>query len=821
MRRLIGAELYKVWGKRSFVAVLAVLLCVNLFALWYTQRSGRDNPYPPSASQSLGKGLRGLSGQERIDKIERECRQISAFSLIEQVKLLETSSSDSAGAMIELLKQESPGLYEEYLEEYEAGFSLHYTRSLPEEAGFLNEIWQEAQQVARYPAFLEEIFQKAETLSGISIFSSDASDPFSSRNIQKTARDFAGLQETPITFDISKGFLSATGFFATDLIAIVVMFALAAALLFDEKEAGLFPLVRGTPRGRLQTIAAKLICLSVSLGVVTLLLFGSNLAYASLTTGLGDLARSIQSVGLFQQSILSLSAGQYLLLFLLTKWFSYLLTALLILLICIFAKHPVAAYAAFAGVYAVSQLLYLLIPGTSPLNLFKYVNLISFLRTNDLYRQYLNLNLFGHPVNLLAVSFAALGLSLCALSACVAVCFSKKRSFQPGGPLLQRVLQSHRLPRRMPSRSVTGQEGYKLLSSNRVLLILAAAILLTCYAAQGQSRYLSPQEFYYKSYLLTLQGELTPQKEEWLAEQQREFDAASQRVTEIAALVQSGEISPAQGEAMKAPYEKALEPQDAFDKVVQRAAYIKEHPGTQFVYDTGYRELFGLSGNAIPAALQLIVCCIFSFSSVFSMEYQYQALRLLRTTPKGRRDTALRKLLLSAAVSLLFFAIAYLPQLISIGRDFGFPQLSAPVGSLPEYGNFPSWISLAGFLTLIFLVRAVCCLWVVLVLLALSLRLKNAVLTMMCASLLLAAPVLLYQMGLKLFFHFSTLPLFEWGTSVSALAPAWRSPVYLAILTVTGTLCAAYLIRTFAQPEKIPPAPGKWLLQIRRRQQGR
>lgn len=800
MKRLTGFELYKVWGKRSFLGVLAALLLVNLFLLWYTERPEMGG-FPSSAYRLLQEDLRGKTERQKQEFIQAAYERATAFSLIDTVKVLEIRNDSFAQLEIDSLKQEHPGLYEAYIGVYTETFSPRYTANLEQETAFLGKVWEEIQQVSAYPAYLDDIQNKADNLSGISIFAPAEHGGFSSRNIQKTAADYQAMRGISICYDGSQGFLSATGFFVTDLLALLMLFVLSCILIFDEKQKNLFSLVRVTPRGRLPTISAKLFTLGISSACVVLLLFGGNLLYCAVTMGLGDLSRSLQSVGSFLGSTLRMSVGQYLLLFLFTKWLACWIAGSLILLVSVLSRHPAVALLSAAALFAVSFGMLAWIPSQSDWNLLKYLNPAAVLRTNELYRQYLNFNLFGRPVNLIPAVFWFLLAAGALLIAGVLFAFVYKRQVRANRISLRRTPLSFLRPRQRGT-SVFFQEGYKLLLLNKAALFLLLFAVLTALALPTSPDYLPSDELVYRQYMTALSGKMSPEKQQFLDQESAALEDAAEKVQAISLRLENGEISQSQADLLTRPYNAVLARQQIFDRVLQQVAYSSEHPDASILYDTGYRKLFAASGNAL-SLLPLMVFSVLCFASVFAMEYKNNAARLICVTPLGRKKTAAAKLLLSILLAIPLCLLSVLPELARVCLTYGLPGLSYSVQSLPLYANLPSWLPVWGFLLLHYGFQLLGCVSVTLVVCALSLRLKNSIYAIMVSFLLLGVPILLNAMGLGFATYFSLLPLFQAGYYWSANG---NLPLFFGYLLAVGAaaiFCILYSYRRFGRPAPV------------------
>lgn len=795
--RLFRYELLKLWGRRFFLGALLVLSAVNLFLFWYGGRPASGTA-PASAYLKLHRQIAGMTEGQKAAYLNGEYEKLTAYSILNRLDLMRAQKqNDYTKDTAAQLKKDNAALLQTYAASYRKGVSLRYASTLDAELQFISDQRAQLQELESYPQYLAGIRRRADLLSGISVFSSSTvNGGFSGRNIRKTARDFEPMQAVKLRFDVSKGFSSATGFAVTDVVAPLLMFIVAALLIFDEKERGLFALVRPTASGRAATILAKTGVLAVTMGAVTLLLFGGNLFFAAGTMSLGDLSRPLQSAAGFMGGTLRVSVLGYLLIFLAAKFAAYFTVALLIVLVSIYARHPAAAYLACALLLAAEAALYLLIPATSALNTLKYVNLVGFAETNGLFGQYLNLDLLGQPVNLIPVIFTALGAALSLLFAAVVAGFCKKKSMGAGSPPFAALWGKARLPHRRYTGGVLRQEGYKLLVVNRAALLILLFFAFQWYGARGQTYYLTPDELYYQNYMQSLAGPVTAQKELFLKQEQEKFDKAGRAEARINDLAAAGKLTQNQAQTLSEPYSEILAPSQAFEKVTERYLYLKAHPGTRFVYDTGYGILFGGAENGDDgAALRLIVMAILCFSAVFSMEYKCGAVRLVAATPLGREYTVRCKITVCLLAFLPVFAATYAPGLWLLWKTFGFPGLSAPAASLPLFAGWPYFVSVAGAVGLLFLLRAFACVLLILAVLAVSLRARGAVYAMLILSAALAAPAALSLMGIGWAYSVSVLPILTGSPVLLANRGMITAVLGFALPTLVGAGCGACLLK--------------------------
>lgn len=756
MLKLIKIELLKLWTKKSFVGVLAVLTLANMFLLWYTE-NGKADAIPSSAYTKLAADIQGMSEKNKVVFIDEKSKMLAAVKAWEDIHLIEAEQQNEyTTGLISQMKEENPDL-EKYRAVFESGQYLTYTSSLQSEMAFLTEIQNETSKISEYQGMLDDIEKQAKKISRVSIFSGDNTN-FSSRNIIQTRNDYEGMQGADIKYCITKGFTAATNFLVTDIIAILVMFLLSTLLIYDEKDKNLFALIKSTARGRGATVAAKMSALGISMLVITLLLFGANLLYTGLVYDLPYMGYALQSVPQFISSTLKINIGEYLVLFLASKFFAYFTVSLLIFLVALLSRHPAITYVSAGAVLAVSFIIYQIIPAVSTLNIFKYVNLISFIRTNGLYQVYLNLNLFGHPINLIPFIWTALtAVFIVAGTVCFFV-FCKKKNMQAGKLPFQALMQKVSLFKYRPSSSIFRYESHKLFIVSKVALLLLVFIALQWYGNRDAKFYTAYDEVYYNSYMTRLAGGLTSEKQSFLEQEQKKYSDAEDSLNAINRLVESGEMTREQADTTSAPFQKTLLGKPSFTRIMERYRYIQENPKADFVYDTGYNRLFGITANNDSvSAFMLVLICIICFSALYPMEYKTGVMKLIGTTPLGKAHTAKCKILVCVTALVPFFLAVYIPDILLVKGMMG--SLTAPIMSLPTFSHFTPFMPIWGYLLLLYLTRFIVCVIILLTVLTVSRFMKNSIIALLVSSFLFAVPIILYFMNVQFIYPFTMLPL--------------------------------------------------------------
>lgn len=179
-----------------------------------------------------------------------------------------------------------------------------------------------------------------------------------------------------------------------------------------------------------------------------------------------------------------------------------------------------------------------------------------------------------------------------------------------------------------------------------------------------------------------------------------------------------------------------------FNRVYERYLYIKDNPDAEFIYDIGYEKLFGISEPNFSIENSMLLLCVFSlcFCSIYSIDYKTGMYKILCTTKYGIRKTKQVKNIIMICLTALIFAIAYLPELIYIGRFYGFDGLSSQLISIPElayFGCMPIWFAIV----FLYLLRFIVLLTLIPVLSAISLKSKNNIITALLCLIVFVIPI--------------------------------------------------------------------------------
>lgn len=596
-----------------------------------------------------------------------------------------------------------------------------------------------------YDEFVDSVQANAEKSLSTSVFSENLSE-FSKKNIQKTADDFETMRGIEITEDINVGVLTVLNSEMSDLCILLVLISVGLSLIIDEKEKQLFNFIRSTKNGTISTIFAKLVTSFICCLFINALITSSNSAFAFCTYGFGDVFRSIQSVPELLTCFLRLNVIEFFLLFFIIKTIGIFIIGTVVFLFCLVLKRAISMLVVVSLISAGSFSL-TFISETSNLNFFRYINLYSLLNPYRIFSSYTNLNIFGEPINVIIVFALFAFLTALVTLSIVIVYYLKKRPLENSDRKTRKALFSSKT-----HYSLTYFELKKLLSLNKVTAIILIFAILQIYFVYKQVNFQSSEDYYYQYYMEMLNGSLTEYKEKIILEEKAKIDETEEKLNILNEQRQNGELSLQEFIHSQEQYSDALDKSDMFNQVYEKYLYIKDHPKAEFIYDSGYEKLFGISDKNFSVVNTMLLLSAFAmcFCAVYSTEYKNSMYKILSTTKYGVNKTIYIKSKIIVCITALLFVIAYLPELIYIQRFYGFTNLNAPLISIPALfglGEMPIWNAIA----FLYLLRFAIMLMLIPIISAVSLKSKNNIITAIIGIIIFVVPIFVYYtMNVKL-----------------------------------------------------------------------
>ncbi|MCM1537776.1 MAG: hypothetical protein NC254_05205 [bacterium] len=687
---MFGSELRKIFTGK-FILVLLSLCVLNVLLIYYNEVKG--TPY------------HGEGGyKETWEQIEKELQTADILAVYERNK-----------------QEAQENLFGGYIKE----------------AAVKRQITGELEGIIGYADYLRNMRENAELTGSISLFR-DQESGYSVRNREKTIRAYKKMESVAVQPAPSLGIELFASSALTDFLALILILYTVFSIWIKDQEEGMQNLLRSCFRGRRSLAAVKaaagvFVCL-----LIELLLYGGTFLLSWKLYGLGDLTRFLPSVFLFRQTAWPVRVWEFLILFFVVKLLAYSVCMLLFGLFAGKVHTSIATILVSGMVIGGSFFAYKQISGDSCAGVFKYLLPYGLLQTQDVFRIYRNLNLFGYPINLAA----AYGVIL--VSGIAVLLFFQLKEAKPKKERLRmrRVSVSkeehpakrHRIRRGLDRLDECGgvlfNEVRKIWIDRKVLLILVVLGLLQGYFYQGQTvRYYSYTEYCYKQYLDVLSGELTPEKEWYIEQEKVRFEEL------FSGQVQNGTAS---------DLERQMQAYEAFCRVLDYKDYIREHHLNDMVYEPAYEELTAGAGNRTDAflAFEMMAFMILCATQIYGPDDQLQMSRLCRMTWRGRKRAELVRAGISACIGGAILCLSYLPFLENVVQTYQIPAeaFSYPAGcvrALSQYGNH---MTIGGYLLLLSFLRFVFLNFGGLIVCVLSEKLHSVMNTVMLSFVLLALP---------------------------------------------------------------------------------
>lgn len=752
MHRMTYYELKKIWGNKSFILAMCVAIILNLFMLWYTNLGKEDNA-SLNSYKALSRDIASLSEDDKNEYITDLKETMDGVELVQQVISMRGNGNEQ---FVDQLINENPGAFEKYYDVYESGEYLKYTDSLWSESTFINEIYEEQQKVYGYNDYLISVQENKNKLNGISIFGQQDNDTFSSRNIEKSGRDYEKLDDTNMSYMPSKGITEAMDNNWTDIFLVLTVFLYVGAMIVEEKQKKLFYVTKCTKHGDSKSIIAKLLALLIHISVVTVLLYLCNLVHMGLNAGCINLGIRIQSYAPLMESNLSISTWQYILVSIVTKALGLFGIGSILTACCIVSKNITVPYIVNIVLWALGFSMYNYIPAASRFSMAKYLNLVGMMKTSKLYGAYGNFDLFGQPYSRLVLTVSCI-LIICVISIllCI-VLYSKALNME-----MSNSKHLHIKHKKCIS-SLFLHENKKLMISYRFGIIYIAFLAIIIMRGLSHNYHPSIYENYYQDIMMKLEGEIDDSKEKLVLSEGERFDEAFAKIDEIDEQVASGKISDSAGDELKSKWYAITAFYPSYLRVEHQYERIKESGGS-FIYDTGYLYLFGTHNDDYIINLVIMsVGVIIVFGNVIAMEYDTMSWKLIGATKKGKKAVIVNKVMLSVMWVIIMVVVNFVARAIGIAKAFPMHRLFAAIKDIAYCEGLNINMPILLFVGVIALSQIVALLLILLIVILMSGWRKSYSQSVFFGAIILIVPLLLSLMGFGYMKWVSVYPLFSW-----------------------------------------------------------
>lgn len=738
---MIRYEVYKIVKKRLFVACFLLFFVVNAFGLLYFQSNDlladvihkNINEY-----ESIISDISKLSSEQQYEKLNGMLKTTEIALQLDSIAYERKADNlEDIESFLNQYKEESP-------EEYAEALVLNLSRQeLLDRQTYLSNLVNQSRYIISYDSFIDEMEQRANQQLKISIFAQEGS--FSYNNIQKTTSDFENLNGIQLETGNNLAVENATTFVLTDLLVFALVFLMCIYIFTFERDKGLYSIIRTTKNGRMPIVISKLTVLIFATVLISVIYYSSNIAVCGLYSGFGDMTRNIQSSEFFMNCNLNLQIWQYLVLWCLSKIITMCVLALFIALIFVVIKNTAMIFIVTALAIFAEGIMYLAIGSNSPFNQLRYINFFYFLSGNNIFGNYLNVNLFSQPFNITVIY--AIAMVVIAILSVTIICSSFVKSTQLSrrnifAPMLEKL--RGKFGKIQGSVSVFKGECFKHYKGSMAILVIVLLVFIAYLNLTDDISivYTSAQESAYSTYM----DELTQEKEYFLQKQQNYFNGLNEELNTISL---DTTLSAEEKEMKIMAVESILKTKGAaFEDVSQQTAYIKDagekyNIKPVFVNNIVYKRLVENPTREWQYFTLLMAVIIFISSNIFAFEHKKQMVNLIRCTQKGKLKLVLSKVLTITLTTIISYTLIYLPYYINFIITFGTESFNTPIVFMQDFSNIGSAISINGIIFVTAATHIVAAVTVMMLVAMFSQTLKNNILSMIVATVVVLFPCLL------------------------------------------------------------------------------
>ena len=637
--------------------------------------------------------------------------------------------------------QEDPmDAYSAYLDDMYINYDqLKFTDSLYNEIILLEQVMGYLDNIRDYNLTIEKLIENIDNRSQFSFLSQTNNSDKSAKETKKAYMELSDTKPVGGNYFAIEKFMTAG---ITDGTLLLIIIAACSFLLIEERERGMYQLVKTTKRGRTHYYLRKmgaLICITI-IGGVLLYLFSFGLHVT--IYGCDSLLVPIQSVPGYLLSPYKINIAEGLIQFALLKAAAFTTITTFVMFTCLLPVKASIIYLLNALVIGISAAMNLGIPRSSKYVILKYTNFFSVLNVKNYinsldYFPFANrdIPLLGYSLIIMLVFFIFLAF----LGALAYLFYKKTKTI------------------RIDKKKKITLFGMKVLANEmvRFFIFQGGAILLVTYMLSAIYMHdfeevKSDTNKYLKTLVIMLNDMEKEQAKSWIDNKLIELDEFEMEAIRLDNLFEEGKISQSAHEQgieiireqlnIKPVIERLQEQNQYIDKVWDEREIVCD-----YYYDPLYEDVFGESGRA-ERYINGIIIALFTICliiPVFAYDNQYSMDRLLLVTKKGTNQLVKsRILILLLSGGFLLIAMKTI-RFISLGSKHGISGLSSPIQSLPWFEKFPLVITVGGLFVFQFIVETILILIVCLFLIALSMRGEEVIQSLLYGLIFCLCPVVL------------------------------------------------------------------------------
>lgn len=586
----------------------------------------------------------------------------------------------------------------------------------------------------------------------------------------------------------------------------VAAILIGSVVFINERETGMFMLLRASKSGRLQTGTAKVFAALIASAAAAVLITLESLAIFAIRDTLTGTLEPLQSVSSFRASTFLFSVLEYSIIFTLLKIAGAMVFAAIAMLASVLISKYIVVFAIGAGVFGLNFIAY--ITGSdlvqTPL---RYLNLfVPFegVRPTVRYSAIVFLGEVRECLYLVAPTALLFAFIACILTVpfyCRQTLGNKR--IKVIGDATSKISDAWHTVKKFFGDLVTkipvsysargrGVELYKTLYGGILTVLLVIAALLSYGSVKTESvKYFSMNydEQVCQYYRSGFDGEWTPEKHAAIEAKYAEALKANSDYETAITLYSEGKISDEELGVYRQAYSKLGRHATGIGLLKEQSERLKkmyEEEGITgvFVEESGWKAVLSRGANFFTFTVIILLCV-----GVYTREYAGRPVAdIIRATKKGRGFVWRSKTFTVLLLALVLTAACEFIEIKYISGNFALDFGAYPARSLTAFEYVPSGITLSGYLALAVTLRILAGALLALFVTALSSFLKKqlAVIGTACAITLL--PAVAEYIGVNSAEKFNFLSFYGAGRLLSA---SFRNAEFLGGV---GTIAAVTLL---------------------------
>jgi len=546
-------------------------------------------------------------------------------------------------------------------------------------------------QIKGYGEFLDSIKERCRSITGISFFADE--DSFAFKNALKTETVYDNVKINSLPFEVSEGVEIALFNNISDILLIFAIFASAVFVFTKDKEIGILNLLHSYRKGRESLCINKLLVLLIFSALANLVFMGANLAIGGFTYGLGDLIRPIQSVNGFFECSFNLSLWQYLLIMFIFKSLGGFLWGVLFAFICSFAGNNAQIYGISVIIAVAEVLLYTKISTLSNYGLLHDFNLVSYIKPDNIFSTYRNINLFNEPFNTLIVIPVVWIILIVPLIFAVVKTFAGEKNIEYRKISLgiRKKTAKHKVHSKLyyafHKSLVLQKTGYL------VAIWLAAVVIFHL----SFTKPVDLTDYYYKDYTTDNSGAVTAQTDEVIRIDEEYFATLHEEL-----------MSPDTTIERMQEIQRELQREGALFMFRSRCEAIRDNKyDTEIFYDSGYKRAFDVDGNteSKQMALLIMIFSALAISPLISFDRSRGLTSVIYSTASGKKSYLNHSIIVTVTLSIFASIAVMFPYFFNILSKYGTQGIVLPVQSLEHFADLALPLNICQYALGLFLVR--------------------------------------------------------------------------------------------------------------------